>query len=167
MVRTLHFSGWMPLTMMFPIFLAYLDLIEAFLHLGLMKLSSMQLCRLRKVSLLMLSLLACHLYKKEISWDLGLSLGCSRFRRYLIGWLIFNNDRLASVWEEGLDPLTGLSTDAVVIYFMLKEAMDDLVEGFIKQSVCLPASMFRVMSSTNSINWVSHDRPFRNPCCSG
>jgi hypothetical protein len=42
--------------------------------------------------------------------------------------------------------------------------MADLVEGFIKQSVCLPASMFRVMSSTNSINWVSHDRPFRNPC---
>jgi len=32
--------------MMFPILLAYLDLIEAFLHLGLMKLSSMQLCRL-------------------------------------------------------------------------------------------------------------------------
>jgi len=29
----------MPLTMMFPILLAYLDLIEAFLHLGLMKLS--------------------------------------------------------------------------------------------------------------------------------
>ena len=53
------------LTMMFPIFLAYLDLIEAFLHLGLMKLSSMQLCRLRKVSLSMLSLLACHLYKKR------------------------------------------------------------------------------------------------------
>ena len=60
MVRALHFSGWNALTMMFPIFLAYLDLIEAFLHLGLMKLSSMQLCRLRKASRLMLSLLACH-----------------------------------------------------------------------------------------------------------
>ena len=35
MVRTLHFLDGMPLTMMFPIFLAYLDLIEAFLHLGL------------------------------------------------------------------------------------------------------------------------------------
>jgi hypothetical protein len=56
MVRTLHFLDGMPLTMMFPIFLAYLDLIETFLHLGLMELSSMQLCRLRKVSLLMLSL---------------------------------------------------------------------------------------------------------------
>ena len=40
-------------------------------------------------------------------------------------------------------------------------------KSIIKQSVCLPASMFRVMSSTNSINWVSRDRPFRNPCCSG
>ena len=38
---------------------------SAFLHLGLIKLSSMQLCRLRKVSLLMLSLLACHWYKKN------------------------------------------------------------------------------------------------------
>jgi hypothetical protein len=28
-------------------------------------------------------------------------------------------------------------------------------KSIIKQSVCLPASMFRVMSSTNSINWVS------------
>jgi hypothetical protein len=59
------FLDGMPLTMMFPIWLAYLDLIEAFLHLGLMKLSSMQLCRLRKVSLLMLSLLVRHLYKKR------------------------------------------------------------------------------------------------------
>jgi hypothetical protein len=39
----------MPLTMMLPIFLAYLDLIEVFLHLGLMKLSSMQLCRIEFV----------------------------------------------------------------------------------------------------------------------
>ena len=60
MVRTLHFSGWNAINHHVSTFLAYLDLIEAFLHLGLMKLSSMQLCRLRKVSRLMLSLLACH-----------------------------------------------------------------------------------------------------------
>jgi hypothetical protein len=53
--------------MMLPIVLAYLHLIESFLHLGLMTLSRMQLCRLRKVSLSMLSLLTCHLYKEKKS----------------------------------------------------------------------------------------------------
>ena len=36
----------------------------------------------------------------------------------------------------------------------------DFEKFIIKQSVCLSASIFRVMSSTHSINWVSHDRPF-------
>jgi hypothetical protein len=63
-VRTFFLDG-MPLTTMLPIVLAYLHLIKAFLYLGLMTLSRMQLCHLRKVSLSMLSLLACHLYKKR------------------------------------------------------------------------------------------------------
>ena len=33
--------------------------------------------------------------------------------------------------------------------------------------VCFPALMFLVISSTNSISWVSHDLLLWKPCCSG